>query len=113
MISLMTFKLLGMEWDILAIIVFIAMMIFSTEIVKPLLKKIVKIKNLIEDKNWFNLILSWLIGWSIYFILYRWMQLIPTRMSILQFLFFTLLANGGYRYIKKILKKIKELKDVK
>ena len=109
----MTFQMFGCEWDFLALVVFMFVMIPLAEMIKPLLKKVNKFAELLENTNWFPLILSWVAGTFTYVVvIHLILKFEITSLSIVQFAFFTLLINGGYKVIKKLFILIKNLKDL-
>lgn len=109
----MTFKMFGMEWDFIALVIFMFVMVPLAEMSKPLFNKISICKKWMDEGNWFKLLLSWVAGGLTYFfIIHKMMKMEITNESILQFAFWTLLINGGYALIKKIYKMIKTIKEI-
>ena len=111
----MDITLLGVKWDLIAIVVFMFVWVLSTQLVKPLLKKNKTIKKWMRQGDWFNLLLSWFMsGLTYYFIIMKLMKIEPSTASIIQFSFIILFVNGGYKAItvfKNLFKDLNSLGD--
>jgi sensor histidine kinase YesM len=109
----MTFNLFGIEWDLIALTVFMFVWMVSTQLFKPLLKKVVIFEKWMKSTDIFNLLLSWMVaGLTYFFIIHKLLKFEITSISIVQFSFFTLLVNGGYKVVTKLYKYIKEIKQL-
>jgi hypothetical protein len=109
----MKFSLLGIQWDMIAITFYIISLIIVTQVLKPLLSKILFFDRLIKNTDYFNLALSWLVGGILYFyVLAKWLHMGIEKESIIQFAFLTALTNGGYKLLKPLILKLKKLKNL-
>jgi hypothetical protein len=100
--------------DILAVIVFMLATLFVTSGLKGLLSRVVWFCRAMEN-DFFKLAISWIVGAAVFvLILPRLFTTIRADdLTILQFIFWTLLLNGGYKLIKWLLTTWKEMREIK
>lgn len=103
----MVIDFLGIQWDVLAICLFLFSTLLVTDILKYVVNKFLKFE---ITASTIPLVMSWAVGASIYLLLHAYFDIPITTNSIVQFAFLTLLLNGGYKYIKSFLKKLSDLK---
>lgn len=99
--------------DILAVIVFMVSTLLVTSGLKGLLGRVVWFCRAMEN-DFFKLCLSWIVGAVMFLlVLPRLFSTIKADdLSVLQFIFWTLLLNGGYKLITWLLKTWKEMRGI-
>ena len=100
--------------DILAVIVFMLSTLFVTDGLKRLLRRVTWFCAAMESYM-FKLLLSWIVGVLIFaFALPRLFPTIPVDdVTKVQYVFWTILLNGGYELVTWLLKKWRELKELR
>jgi hypothetical protein len=100
--------------DILAVIVFMVSTLLVTSGLKGVLGRVMWFCRAMEN-DFFKLALSWIVGAVMFLlVLPRLFTTIKADdLTILQFIFWTLLLNGGYKLIKWLLTTWKEMREIK
>jgi len=99
----MIITVFGFEFNLLALAVFIFCTLFITEVIKKILK------HRIKENKFLWIIISWIVGAGIFYILSitGWVKI--TFILCFQFALFVLLLNGGYKILKPFFLKWKEV----
>jgi len=98
------------KMDPLAIFVFIFATMAVTQGLKYVLSKSLKFCALMEV-GFFVILLSWVVGAIVFFVMHLTLHSFPvTEATVLQFMIWVLLLNGGYKVISDLLTYIKGLR---
>lgn len=96
--------------DVLAVLVFIFATLAVTELLKKVFGKIIWFCKLLEI-GFFKLCLSWIVGAFAFVVLHLTFHSFPvTEATVLQFLIWTALLNGGYKIVTTVLGYLKEMR---
>ena len=98
----MSIKLFGVDWQILTIVILILSIVVPTEIFKN--------KGFLKRLS--PLIQSWIFAAIVYIPLAVFKSEVVNFEGILQYLFFILMINGGYKIFKKLMKRLAKLKSL-
>jgi hypothetical protein len=97
--------------DVLAVFAFIFATLAVTQGMKYVLVKSVRFCAMM-DIGFFVILLSWAVGAIVFIIMHLTLHSFPvTEATVLQFMIWVLLLNGGYKVIAALLDYIKELRS--
>jgi len=88
----MTINLFGVNWDLVAMTIYLFATFISTEFIKKKIKL-------------HPVIISWIIGAILFILIALWSLYNITFMLVIQYIFLTLALNGGYKLYTKFLRR--------